>query len=252
MSQQEIDLHEQLLRELKEGTSPTRFLAALHRFAQLSQHPSLLSGDGEDQDVADLVAHSSKLKAVIHLLHSILGRREKAIIFARHRAMQSILSKVFSAEFNVNVRIINRETKARASGGASAARTRSAILEEFKTKPGFNVLVLSPFVAGIGLTITEANHVIHYGRWWNAAVESQATDRTYRIGQTKDLFVHLPILHDPSGRVPVTFDQRLDALMESKHRLAQDFLRPLAPEDEIGGELIAAMQNEQAQQEGHA
>ena len=103
---------------------------------------------------------------------------------------------------------------------------RSALFKAYEF-----LLILSPFVAGIGLTIIEANHVIHYGRWWNPAVESQATDRTYRIGQTKDVFVYLPILRDPSGRVTPTFDERLDDLMERKQRLAEDFLRPLPPEE---------------------
>ena len=98
-------------------------------------------------------------------------------------------------------------------------------------------MILSPFVAGIGLTITEANHVIHYGRWWNPAVESQATDRAYRIGQNKDVVVYLPILTDPTGRISLTFEERLDALMERKYSLARDFLRPISPEDELEGEL---------------
>jgi len=74
---------------------------------------------------------------------------------------------------------------------ASGVKTRNGILHEFRSKPGFDVLILSPFVAGIGLTIVEANHVVHYGRWWNPAAESEATDRAYRIGQMKDVWVYL-------------------------------------------------------------
>ena len=136
-------------------------------------------------------------------------------MFARHRTMQGILAKVLQEEFQLPVRIINGETKLRGGSlNASGVRTRNAILQDFRVKPGFNVLILSPFVAGIGLTIVEANHVVHYGRWWNPAVESQATDRAYRIGQTKEVSVYLPILRDPSGRVAPTFDERLDLLME--------------------------------------
>lgn len=105
-------------------------------------------------------------------------------------------------------------------------------------------MILSPFVAGVGLTITEANHVIHYGRWWNPAVESQATDRTYRIGQTKPVYVYLPILHDPTGAISTTFDQRLDALMERRYRLAEDFLRPLPDEDGLSQELVSELSDE--------
>ena len=81
------------------------------------------------------------------------------------------------------------------------------------------MLILSPFVAGVGQTIVEANHVIHYGRWWNPAVESQATDRAYRLGQSKEVQVYLPILVDESGKVARTFDQLLDHLMENKKGL---------------------------------
>jgi SNF2 family DNA or RNA helicase len=159
--------------------------------------------------------------------------------------MQAILAKVIEAEFGQPVRIINGETKLRAGGlRSSGVKTRNAILNEFRQTPGFCVLILSPFVAGIGLTIVEANHVIHYGRWWNPAVEAQATDRAYRIGQTKDVWVYLPILKDPSARLASTFDERLDNLMERKQRLAEDFLRPLPPEEELSGELISDLRAE--------
>ena len=145
-------------------------------------------------------------------------------------------------------RIINGDTKLRAGSlRASGIKTRNGILHGFRAKPGFDVLILSPFVAGIGLTIVEANHVVHYGRWWNPAVESQATDRAYRIGQTKDVSVYLPILRDPSGRVAPSFDERLDVLMDRKQRLAEDFLRPLPPEDDMGDELLRDLTVEASQ-----
>ncbi len=245
MSESELDIHQGLLRELQVEDKASKFLTVLHRFAQLSQHPALLAGDGEDASPAALIAGSSKLGAVIQELHKIRGKREKAIIFARHRAMQSILAKVLASEFQLPVRIINGDTKMKASSlRTQGAKTRNAILEEFRAKPGFNIVILSPFVAGIGLTITEANHVFHYGRWWNPAVESQATDRTYRIGQTKDVFVYLPLHSDRTGRITVTFDERLDALMERKYRLAEDFLKPLPPESEMGSELFSDLRNE--------
>ncbi len=246
MSEAEISLHQVLLKELQAQDNRSKFLGVLHRFAQLSQHPALLTRDGENASPADLVAGSSKLRTVIRQLHTIRSSREKAIIFARHRGVQSILAKVLASEFQLPVRIINGETKMKASSlRGQGAKTRNAMLNEFKSKPGFNILILSPFVAGIGLTITEANHVFHYGRWWNPAVESQATDRAYRIGQTKEVFVYIPILHDPSGRIKVTFDERLDALMERKHRLAEDFLRPLPAEDDIGDELLGELRKEE-------
>jgi SNF2 family DNA or RNA helicase len=207
---------------------------------RLYQHPAMLTENAEDLSVSELVSQSSKLRVLLAKLHEIRARREKVIMFARLRTMQGILAKVLQAEFQLPVRIVNGETKLRAAGSlnVSGVKTRNAILDDFRRKPGFDVLILSPFVAGIGLTIVEANHVVHYGRWWNPAVESQATDRAYRIGQTKPVSVYLPILRDPSGRVSPTFDERLDLLMDRKQRLAEDFLRPLPPENEMGGELL--------------
>jgi SNF2 family DNA or RNA helicase len=206
----------------------------------------MLTENAEDLSVSDLISQSSKLRVLIAKLHEIRGRREKVIVFARLRMMQRILAKVLQAEFDLPVRIINGETKLRSAGSlnASGLKTRNAILHDFRNKPGFNILILSPFVAGIGLTIVEANHVVHYGRWWNPAVESQATDRAYRIGQSKEVSVYLPILRDPSGRVDPTFDERLHLLMDRKQRLAEDFLRPLPPEDEMGGELFVDLSAE--------
>jgi hypothetical protein len=242
MSVAEIDAHRSLLKSLRSGGH----LAVLQGFAQLYQHPALMAPNAEDLSVSELVSRSSKLRALLELLHEIRRKREKAIIFARLRAMQGILAKVLEAEFNLPVRIVNGETKRRAGGGLnpSGAKTRDGILQEFKSKPGFHVLVLSPFVAGVGLTIVEANHVVHYGRWWNPAVESQATDRAYRIGQTKPVTVYLPILHDPTGQVSPSFDERLDTLMERKQRLADDFLRPLPQEDQLSGELLEGLSAE--------
>jgi hypothetical protein len=88
------------------------------------------------------------------------------------------------------------------------------------------------------------DHVVHYGRWWNPAVESQATERAYRIGQTKDVFVYVPILHDPSGRIGASFDEQLDSLMGQKFRLAEDFLGPLADEEDLGAELYRNLKTE--------
>jgi hypothetical protein len=250
MSDAEIEAHRSLLSRLKSDSRQSRFLSALQSFVQLYQHPAMLSDNAEDLSAGELVSQSSKLRVLIAKLHEIRGRRERVIIFARLRTMQGILAKVLQAEFQLPVRIINGETKLRGSLSLNKAglKTRNAILHDFQNTPGFNILILSPFVAGIGLTIVEANHVVHYGRWWNPAVESQATDRAYRIGQTKEVSVYLPILRDPSRRVAPTFDERLDLLMDNKQRLAEDFLRPLPPEGEMRDELFEDLSAEAARQ----
>jgi SNF2 family DNA or RNA helicase len=245
MSAEEVALHKELIRCMRTREGKSHHLAVLQDFSRLYQHPFLLKTDAEEASASALVAGSSKLQAVINILHQVRAQREKAIIFTRHRAMQSILAKALQAEFDITIRIINGLTqRATVSTSLRPASNRKAILEEFRAWHGFSVLILSPHVAGVGLTITEANHVIHYGRWWNPAVESQATDRVYRILQAKEVFVYLPILKDPSGAVPSTFDERLDVLMEKKYRVAEDFLKPLDSEDELGEHLYRELQSE--------
>jgi len=159
--------------------------------------------------------------------------------------MQRILAEVLSARFGLMVRVINGSTpgQGRSSATTSRARqTRDRILTDFRGSRGFNVLVLSPFVAGVGITITEANHVFHYGRWWNPAVEAQATDRVYRIGQEREVHVYLPILRDPSGRIEASFDERLDALLKRKGDLAEDFLAPRDSDETNAAELCQGLE----------
>jgi hypothetical protein len=109
---------------------------------------------------------------------------------------------------------------------------RREILQRFRASLGFDVIILSPFVAGVGLTLTEANHVIHYGRWWNPAVENQATDRAYRIGQTRPVHVYSLIGVDSTGAIPKTLDQAVDELLRERRELARDFLMPPSEEQE--------------------
>lgn len=76
--------------------------------------------------------------------------------------------------------------------------TRKKLIAEFEAKSGFNILIMSPVAAGVGLTVIGANHVVHLERHWNPAKEAQASDRVYRIGQTKPVFIHLPAVTHPS------------------------------------------------------
>lgn len=150
--------------------------------------------------------------------------------------MQQLLVSVLNTEFGLTVDIVNGATSRRGDT-RSGNHTRKANVNRFRESRGFNVLVLSPDVAGIGLTLVEANHVIHYGRWWNPAKESQATDRVYRIGQTQDVHVYYPIAVDPQGTFE-TFDEKLDALIRRRRKLAADFLAPMPSEDNLGQELL--------------
>jgi SNF2 family DNA or RNA helicase len=248
MSDFEIAKHLSLLEGLENARASKGKLELLHRFARLYQHPLLVDDGGDDSSVEELMAGSSKLREVLSVLHRIRRQREKAIVFARHKDMQRILARVFSAEFRRPVRVINGDTPRASTLRKSGVETRSGILQEFRRSEGFDVLILSPFVAGVGLTIVEANHVIHYGRWWNPAVEAQATDRAYRLGQPKEVHVYLPIMEDKTGRIAPTFDQLLDQLMENKRGLAEgalqrdEFLQPKESEDEAGLQVFSGLE----------
>jgi SNF2 family DNA or RNA helicase len=87
------------------------------------------------------------------------------------------------------------------------------------------------------LTLIEANHVIHYGRWWTPALEAQAADRVYRIGQTRPVHVYYPIAVDPLKQF-VSFDEKLERIIKRRRRMAEDFLTPLPSEEEFKQELL--------------
>jgi hypothetical protein len=248
MSDTEVAKHLSLVEGLNKAKAGKGKLDLLHRFARLYQHPVLLEGDGDASTIEELKAGSSKLREVLSVLHRIRRQREKVLVFARHKDVQRILARVFEAEFGRPVRVVNGDTPRAGGLRKGGVETRSGILQEFRKSEGFDILILSPFVAGVGLTIVEANHVIHYGRWWNPAVEAQATDRAYRLGQVKDVHVYLPILEDKTRRITSTFDQLLDQLMDTKRGLAEgalqrdEFLQPKESEDEAGLQVSLGLQ----------
>lgn len=227
MGADEAERHATVVTALSRPGVGRQTLALLQELARLSQHPWL----GDDallaRDPAQLVRASAKLRETLRVLDEIAARGEKVILFARLVAAQQLLARVISDRYRVHVDIVNGETK---RGGGRDVRKH--VLDRFRRSPGFGAIVLSPFVAGVGLTITEANHVIHYGRWWNPAVEDQATDRAYRIGQTRPVTVYYPILRDPEGLLPHgTFDEALHTLVVRKRDVARDFLHPIPSDD---------------------
>lgn len=252
MTAEERALHNELMGALASERKQGRHLSVLHRLSQLYQHPAILRGGWEGMTSRTLVESSGKLQQVMAQLHRICAAGEKAIVFARHLDVQQLLAQVISDEFRIRVDIVNGSTsrgKGFSSSSSATGRARNErkrVLDEFRNAPGFSVIVLSPFVAGIGLTIVEANHVIHYGRWWNPAVENQATDRAYRIGQSRNVSVYLPILRDSTGLITETFDECLDKLLLRKSSLASDFLHPSDAEEANASELCDMLQGQEA------
>lgn len=244
MNAWEIGMHLDLLTNMG-GSAPFK---VLHKLVALYQHPYLLEEKGGPLDSERLLQRSSKLRAVVAKLREIRDRKEKVVIFAYRIEMQQILAAVISSEFGIQADIVNgvreKGISQGSSGTQSARQNREAKLNRFQVSKGFNAIVLSPFVASIGLTITEANHVIHYGRWWNPAVEAQATDRVYRIGQEKPVSVYLPILRDSTKHLPKSFDEYLHELIADKQQQAREFLTPLDEEDRLGEELFERMRGQ--------
>jgi len=175
----------------------------------------------------DAFAHrSARLSKTIDILRDIERRREKAIIFIEHLAMQDVLADGIAGLFDL-------DRKPAVINGSTPGEKRLAIVDVFQQSGDrFGVLLLSPKAAGVGLNIVAANHVIHLSRWWNPAIEDQCNDRAYRIGQTKPVTIHVPLATHPDfpGQ---SFDEQLDRLIESKRQLSRHMLAPPTGEGDI-------------------
>ena len=158
-----------------------------------------------------------KLGWLLDALGDIERRGEKALIFCEFRDMQRLLRHYIAQSFGYSADIINGDT----SADSRSSDSRQKKIAAFQRAPGFGVIILSPLAVGFGVNIQAANHVIHYTRTWNPAKEDQATDRAYRIGQTKDVHVYCPVVRAPDFK---TFDVKLDELLERKRALADDML----------------------------
>jgi len=205
------DMYSQLLDKYQHSENQS-ILAILTHLLMLSGHPLLVNEQLNDRPIEE---QSNKIIVLIDILNSIKRQKEKALIFTPFLVMQNILVSVIKKHFGIFAHCIN---------GSASYIARQNMLNDFKQTPGFNVMVLSPKAAGLGLTITEANHVIHYHRMWNPAVENQATDRVYRIGQEKPVSVYHLIGKDKD--IQPTVDERLDELLTKKRKLMQDYLNP--------------------------
>ena len=194
-------------------------LRILHNLKAISDHPLLLEHELDKLPVDQLIGQSAKLVETIDILDTVQKANEKAIIFAERKATQRLLYRVVSSRYKVHPRIINGDTPATARGLSTTKLSRQQSIDEFESETGFNVIIMSPIAAGVGLNVTEANHVIHYSRHWNPAKEQQATDRAYRIGQSRPVFVYFPIATIPNNEFE-SFDIVLNRLLERKKDLA--------------------------------
>jgi hypothetical protein len=238
LSPTQRDWHLDILQRAREGGSNNHPFGLLQQLMLVYQHPSLVpkyDAPTSDQAIKDC----PKLSYTIDLIRKIRRQDEKLLLFARSLNVQDLLKRVIETEFGISVDILNGQVARRGSTNR-LKNTRKDIVDRFKASKGFNAIVLSPDVAGVGLNLTQANHVIHYGRWWNPAKEAQATDRAYRIGQKKDVHVYYPIAKDPEGRFE-SFDELLDRVIKRRRDLASEFLAPLPSEDDVQRDVFSGM-----------
>ncbi len=178
-------------------------LAYLMRFKQLCNHPSHLLGDGEFAPDA-----SGKFLRLAEICEEIASRQEKALVFTQFREMADPLAGFLANIFGRPGLILH---------GGTAVKGRKRLVDQFQADGGPPFFVLSLKAGGTGLNLTAASHVIHFDRWWNPAVENQATDRAFRIGQRRNVLVHKFVCRG-------TVEERIDALIEEKTALARDLL----------------------------
>ena len=194
---------DELLRDAQEKEGIDRrgaVLAGLTRLKQVCNHPALLLGDG-----STLPGRSGKLTRVEELLDEILGSGDRTLAFTQYAAWGDLLAPYLSQRFGMETLWLH--------GGVPRAR-RDAMVARFQSADGPPLMLISLRAGGTGLNLTRATHVIHLDRWWNPAVEDQATDRAHRIGQFRSVFVHRLV---SAG----TVEERIDEMIGRKRDLAQ-------------------------------
>ena len=216
------DTYRNVINKYVTGIQPN-MLVTIMDMREISEHPYLYDRSLHEHKYDELVESSARLLATILILDKIKANNEKVIIFAEHKETQKMLQRVCLEKYGVVAKIINGDTPSVVSRQASGRQSRQASIDDFQSEYGFNVIIMSPIAAGMGLNVTAANHVIHYSRHWNPAKESQATDRAYRIGQKKDVYVYYPMAVNKEFKA---FDETLDELLSRKTSLATSTIFP--------------------------
>jgi non-specific serine/threonine protein kinase len=178
-------------------------LGALTRFKQICNHPSLFTGDG-----GYLPEASAKFARLGSLCEEIAARGEKALVFTQFREITDPLAAYLTDVFGRGGLILH---------GGTAVKSRQQLVADFQREDGPPFFILSLKAGGTGLNLTAASHVIHFDRWWNPAVENQATDRAFRIGQRRNVLVHKFVTRG-------TIEERIDALIAAKQQMSNEIL----------------------------
>ena len=210
LSRKQAALYEQSVKEmaaqLEEAEGIQRkglVLSFLMRFKQICNHPSQWLGDGSWSE-----DDSGKWARLRDIAEVIAAKQEKMLVFTQFREVIAPLASFLGSVFGRPGLILHGETE---------VKQRKEIVRRFQEDEAVGFFVLSLKAGGAGLNLTAASHVVHFDRWWNPAVESQATDRAFRIGQTKNVLVHKFVCRG-------TVEDKIDQLIESKRQLSTDLL----------------------------
>jgi non-specific serine/threonine protein kinase len=201
--QQSVDEMRTAIEELDGIERRGVVLAFLMRFKQICNHPSQWLGDGGYE-----AADSGKLARLRELCDSIAARQDKALVFTQFREMTDPLAGFLAEIFGRSGLVLH---------GGTPVKKRQGLVKSFQEDDRVPFMVLSLKAGGTGLNLTAASHVIHFDRWWNPAVENQATDRAFRIGQRKNVLVHKFVCRG-------TVEERIDEMIASKQKLSDEVL----------------------------
>ena len=178
-------------------------LRSLLRLKQVCNHPSQLLGDAEYRP-----ADSGKFLRLAEICEELAERQEKVLVFTQFREIIDPLAEHLSAIFGQPGLVLH---------GATGVKERRGLVARFQSDDGPPFFILSLKAGGTGLNLTAASHVVHFDRWWNPAVENQATDRAFRIGQRRNVLVH-------KFMTTGTVEERIDEMITEKRKLADDIL----------------------------
>ena len=199
-------LIDQIRQQLEEAEGIGRkgvVLSSIMKFKQICNHPDHYLGREEFKE-----EHSGKFGQLSEICKTIYEKRERVLVFTQFREMTEPLSEFLKEIFHQEGFVLH---------GGTSIKNRNEMVEKFNGEGYVPYMVLSLKAGGVGLNLTSANHVVHFDRWWNPAVENQATDRAFRIGQTKNVMVHKFVTKG-------TIEEKIDEMIKDKQQLAGDIL----------------------------
>ena len=207
LTKPQVALYERILKESMENIAKSdskmnrrgAIFKLITNLKQVCNHPYHYLKYG------DMSANASgKTQKLMDILRNIVDNNEKVLVFTQYKEMGTILENIIAQEFNQNPLFFH---------GSLNVKQREEIIKKFQEDLEDKIMILSLKAGGLGLNLTSASNVIHYDLWWNPAVEDQATDRTYRIGQDKNVMIHRFITLS-------TFEEKIDKIIKDKRELA--------------------------------